>query len=142
MANTVDDACKEITGVVRAVTGIKAALDYPAGAPPVFPFSVCYPKTGSLQIGPPDTMKGLHTLTLSVYFSISGGLAETVKDLNPFVDSIGNALFKALKNGTFTNIQTFVGEEIPYSVNPKQYGGIDAMCIEFNPTVKLMATIS
>lgn len=142
MANTVNDACLEITTKLRAVTGIKAALDYPTGAPPVFPFAVCYPKTGSLVISPADTMKGLHTLSLCVYFSIGGGLAETVKDLTPFIDSVGNALFNALKTHAFTSIQTFVGEEISYSVAPRQYGAIDTMCIEFSPTIKLMATIS
>ena len=83
-----------IQDTVGAVTGIRAAPDYPPeNLNSIFPFSVCFPDTGEYDVGPGgvSVYRALHNIRLQIHFSRTD-LPKSLEAAIPYGDSIAKAL--------------------------------------------------
>ena len=119
---TLHDAIKEIQVVIGALNGIKRAPVNPPEQMDAFPFVVCYARTGVLKSGPIEQMTGLHDLIVELHMSREPDLPKVIGKLMDFSNLIPNALFLAIKNSTFTTVQTF--GPINYTFGPLGWGGV------------------
>lgn len=140
MANTVQDAVKDIAGVVRALAGIKQAPDYALDQINTFPFALVYPRVGTFETAPIEVQTGLHTIVIEIHVE-KKLLPNDIKRVIAYVDSVPAALHKALKDGTFSTVQTW--ETIRYEFGALGWGGMDTMGVRFYiERVKVQAVIA
>jgi hypothetical protein len=118
----VDDVIKGIMDIVGAVSGIRAAPDYPPESINVFPFAVCYPGTGRIIIEPAGVMKGLHEIVLEIHVARKD-LSRDVQAAIPFVDSIPLALCGDVTFGGTTS----TWGAIRYQFMPLGWNGVETI---------------
>jgi hypothetical protein len=135
------DAIREIQAVIQAVPGIRRAPSEPPEQITAFPFALAYTSAGTLQIGPPELMTGLHNIVCEIHISREAELARAIEDALRFSESIPMAIMKGLKDGTFTAFQTF--GEISYTFGPLGWGGLATIGFRFTITnVKIQSVIT
>lgn len=125
---TLQLAIDQIQDEVGALSGIRGAPDEPPDSINVFPFAVCYARSGSYYIGPPDVMTGLHTIVLELHVARKD-LARDVATAMGYAKSIPNAIYSALKDGSLTAISTL--GDIRYEFVPMTWAGQDTIGFRF-----------
>jgi hypothetical protein len=109
-----------IQDTVGAVTGIRAAPDYPPeNLNSIFPFSVCYPESGTYTEGPGgvSAYKALHNIKLQIHFG-RADLPKSVEAAIPYGDLIAKALL--IDPQINDSCDTF--DEILYTFGPLAWG--------------------
>lgn len=125
---SIESVVTQLQSVVADVSGIRAAPVYPPEAMNVYPFAVCYARSGSYQIGPPEVMTGLHTIVIEVHVA-RRDLARDVQNLIEYVDAVPAAIFAALADGQLTALSTIAN--IRYEFGPMGWAGVDTLGYRF-----------
>jgi hypothetical protein len=116
---TIVQAIAAIQDTVGAVTGIRVAPDYAPDNLSIFPASVVYPRTGTIDSGPAGNMKALHNFVIEIHvdrMNLQKDLARVI----PFGDSIPEAL---LDDPTIDGTISTFGV-IDYTFGPMTWGDI------------------
>lgn len=121
------DVLQEISTTLGSISGISLAPVYVPEEAKQFPIAIVYFGQGGIQQqGPPELRTALHPIMIELHVSLqNAGLERAVEQATPYVDSIPNALFKALKDGEWSTIQTF--ERIEDSFGEMVYGNLLTM---------------
>lgn len=108
-----------VQDIVGAVTGIRAAPDYPPdNIGGIFPISIVYPPRGNIKDGPGYLgMTALHQIVIELHFPRTD-LSKAVEASISYIDSIPNALFKDPTIGG--SASTF--EDIEYTFGSMSWG--------------------
>jgi hypothetical protein len=123
---TVQDVVQAIQDVVGAVTGIRAAPDYPPDSLGNLPAAITYAREGFINTGPFGIAESLHNIVIEIHFQNSD-LPKAVKTAMPYVDSIPAAL---TANPWLANTcETF--SRISYAFGAMEWGGIQTTGIRF-----------
>ena len=120
---TVQEAIDQIAADLRALTGIRGAPDEPPEQMAVYPFIVCYTRSGSWEIAPVGVRKGLHNIAVELHVARKD-LARDVQGAMAYSDSVPNALLKALTTSGdrfASTISTF--QRISYTFGPMEWAG-------------------
>lgn len=125
---SIESVVEELQGVVADISGIRAAPVYPPDAMSVYPFAVCYARSGVYQIGPPEVMTGLHTVVIEVHVARKD-LARDVAGVIGYADAVPAAIFAALADGTLTSTLTIA--TIRYEFGPLGWAGVDTLGYRF-----------
>lgn len=109
---TVQQAIAGLAEIVRAVDGVRGALDAPPDNLAGDYIAVCLMDAGVWEVGPAGMMRGLHDLKCIITVA-RRNLASDAKAVMPFVDSIPTAIFASPTLGgtveTFGSIRVDVG---------------------------------
>lgn len=119
-----------IQDMVGAVTGIRAAPDYPPeNLNGIFPVSIVYPPRGNIKGGPGYLgMTALHQVVIEIHFPRTE-LSKAVQASISYIDSIPNALFlDETLNGAASHF-----EDIDYEFGPMNWGEPPNMIQTFGP---------
>jgi hypothetical protein len=137
----VQSAIAEIQNVVGALTGIQDAPDYPPDQINAFPFAVCYARSGTHDIGPPELKTSLHNIVIEIHTSRQD-LPFSVESVVGYIDSVPNALFAKLQSATpFTAFETWGATR--YEFGPLDWGGVPTIGIRFTlEQVKIQTAIT
>lgn len=122
------DAIGEIQELIGALTGIRTAPDTPDESV-VFPAALTYLARGTFQNGPPEVMTGLHDIAIEIHVARGGSLARAVAECMPYAESVPDALWGALRDGTITELQTW--GSIDYVFGPAVWGGVPTVAFTF-----------
>ncbi len=137
---TLQSAIDEIQAQIRTLSGIRAAPDEPPDQISAYPFVVAYASSGEWRFQTPETKVGLHDIVVELHVARKD-LPRDVQNAMSYSDSIPNAIMLALKDGTFSAIETF--ERITYEFVSLGWGGVDTIGFRFTVVgVKLSSTIS
>lgn len=127
---TLAAAIGHIQATVGAVDGIRAAPAYPPDSMAVYPFTVCYPGSGTWE-RMSDWKKGLHTVNLEVHWARKD-LYRDVEKAAAFAETIPNAILSDPTLGGHCETITAVS----YSFGAMQYGGVDTIGYRYQVTFK------
>jgi len=137
---TLQSAIDEIQTEVRALSGIRSAPDEPPDQMGAYPFAVAYAGKGVWSSQTPETKVGLHDIVIELHVARKD-LARDVTSAMSYSDSIPNAIMLALKDGTFSAIETFA--DIAYEFVGMGWGGVDTLGFRFTVrAVKMSSAIS
>jgi len=125
---TLQKAIDQIQTEVGAISGIRAAPDEPPDQISVYPFAVCFADNGTYDIGPPEVMTGLHTITLELHIARKD-LTRDVQKAMVYAKSIPNAIYKGFTDGNLAAIATL--STIRYEFGALGWGGIDTLGFRF-----------
>jgi hypothetical protein len=125
---TLQGAIDQIQGQIMNVSGIRAAPSEPPEKLNMFPFAVCFTRSGIYQIGPPEVMTGLHVICIEVHVA-RRDLPRDIRAAMVYAKSIPNKVFSALKASSLTAISTL--GNIRYEFGPMAYGGQDTLGFRF-----------
>ena len=142
-ANPLQDMCNEIAAVVATVDGVRSATGVPPDQISVFPFADVYVAAGSWEGTRPNGMiTSVCTVNIDVHLSMAKGTPRNAEELHRLNYQIANALFKALKAGTFTAFATINALPFQLSVFPSGAGdGHDTVGYRFTAQVKIQGAI-
>jgi len=97
----IQDAINEIMDLVGALSGIKAAPDYPHEDASVFPFAIAYEGAGSWEFGAAGGSYGEKKALLSIVIELHVARVDLPRDAQKAVfysDAIPNAIMKGVRN--------------------------------------------
>ena len=131
---TLQQTVKEIQAIVRQLKAIRSAPIKPPEKAAAFPFAMCYAASGNFKpqtVGGGGTMIGLHNIVIEVHVARKD-LPRDYERAMVYAKLIPNAIHKAHRDGTFTDMETF--GQIDYVFGPMVYGDIDTIGFEFTMT--------
>src|SRR5688500_4439418 len=124
---TLDQARGAIHTLLAAeLTTVRYAPEHPTETLPAYPAMVVYTEGGSweIEVGG-QSMLGLARVMVEIHVSRGKSLHRSIDELQPFMDSVPNALIAALAAGTYA--QRFTFGVIDFEVLASNWGGIDTM---------------
>ena len=125
-------AIEAIQDKILAISGIKAASDYPPENVNQFPFAVTYAASGTFNIATYGRRKGLHTIHCEVHFA-RANLPTAIELAMPYLESIPNALLADPKlNSTVDTINA-----LRYSFGVLDWGGMKEAHIGFRLEIEV-----
>jgi hypothetical protein len=131
----VKDIRRVLINHVKALGGIKTAPDSPTEDVGVYPFAVCYPRTGYGQGGTPGVLKGFHRFFVEIHCSrtlLPQAIEQAEKYIEPFLLALLN---DPTLDDTVSNI--VVGSDsLTYDFGRLEWAGIETIGIRFTVTVK------
>lgn len=131
-------AIAAIQAVMRGMTGIRYAPDYPLDAINVYPYAVCFAGSGEWRQEPALWKKGLHTITLQVHWARKD-LPRDVGKAMLFAESIPNAI---MKDPTLAGTVDTVLDPISYTFGVLSWGGTENIGFEFKIMIKVQSAIT
>lgn len=102
----IQDAINEIMDLVGALSGMKAAPDYPPEDASVFPFAIAYEGAGSWEFGAAGGNYGEKKALLSVVVEVHVARVDLPRDAQKAVfysDAVPNAIMKGVRNNLLNN---------------------------------------
>jgi hypothetical protein len=125
-----ENAIKQVQTYIGSLKGIKGAPLEPPDAINNYPFSVCYPDTGTFEIAPTLSKKGLHAVVIELHVN-KKGVGASLATAIPFCAAIPNLLFSKLLNDNRWNgtIDTF--RSVSYAYGQFTYGGVETVGFKF-----------
>lgn len=132
MTEAIENTLIEITTVVRAVPGIKAAPINPNETQNEYPFAITYVSTGSVSGGAIGTTKSLNNIVIDLLKNRMN-LPDDLAILIPFLDTIPAALdAQVTGNGNRFNNTISAFGDITYSLIPQlDYAGVQMIGYRF-----------
>jgi hypothetical protein len=132
---TIAAATEEIRVIVnRGVDALRATELYPVDQVTRYPLAVVFPQAGTLKNGPPENMTGLHNINVMLIYPLEPGLQQSFERVTPLIDSVGTALWDALRAGEIGSaagansvIQTW--QDITYTVEDRSIAGSDYLVV-------------
>ncbi len=122
-----------IAAVVDAVSGIRVATSEPPETMNVDPFAVVFVMRGAAEVAPLGTRKTLTDIAIDV-LKVRKDLARDLSTLNPFVDTVTNALLAQVSGdtaGRFSNTISTFGR-VEYQLLPAvDYAGVQMIGYRF-----------
>lgn len=133
-------ALTQIQTVLGALSGVRSAPATPPEAINATPIILVYPAFGRFTWDTPEGKRGLHNVGIDVLTEATD-IARARTLLNPFVESIPNALFKGVRDNAFTAFSAF--GQIEYEFVSVKYAEIDYLGYRFVVTdLKIRDTIT
>lgn len=132
---TLSAAILDIQKKVAALEGIEAAPDSPTEGINVYPFSVCYAKSGQIEFASAGWGNYLHTLVCEIHLSRSM-LAEAVECALPYIESFVQSLMADPRLGNTVSTTN----QIRYLFGLLQWGDDNNIGVRFEIDVKITIT--
>ncbi len=102
------DVIANLQSKALAMTGIKAAPDYPPEDMSTFPFAICYPRTGEVNFGGQKWANNLDTVYMDLHIS-RAILPKAVEKAIPYRDTFAKKLMDdPTLGGTAKHITGFI----------------------------------
>lgn len=133
MTQPINLAVLGVATVVRAVSGIAQAFDYPPDQPNYSPFTVTYVSDGDLAAGPEGTRRDLLNIATDLLLPYTMKLDDAIQTLTPFLDTIPQAFLAEVSGagarfgGTIT---TFANTHISF-IPKTDYAGVEMRGYQF-----------
>ena len=132
-------AIEAIQDVCLAVSGVRAAPDYPPESANAFPFVACYPVSGSFVGGPMGAMKALHGIAVEVHVA-RRDLPNDVQTIIGYGETIAAALLNAPTLAS--TVDTIRADEgISYTFGGMQWGDTQTIGYRLVVPVKIITTL-
>jgi hypothetical protein len=129
-------AIQALQAHAMALSGMKAAPDYPPEAANVFPFSVAYPAKGRL-VGEAGWTKALHTIFVEIHCNRSI-LPKAVEQATGYLTAYpARLLADPTLGGQVDTILMSDGQPVVYEFGRLEWGGVPTVGIRFQVTFKL-----
>lgn len=119
---TVLSAVKGLAAIVRAVSGVRAAPDYPPDQMSEYPFAVTMARAGRFDFGVAGESKGLHDLVVQLHIARKD-LPVDVQAAMGYSDSVPLAIMGDVTLGG--NVSTF--QRISYEFGEMEYAGVQTV---------------
>src|SRR5678815_191969 len=137
-----DNAINEIVTVLRAVDGLQSVPFNPTEQMSYSTFGIVYPFSGTFNIGPIGTRKGLHSIAVDILTKRTD-IAKNFQTLRPLIDLVSYAILYQMSDGSRIfnqSIDTF--NELTYQWTSSDYGGVPIVGYHFLMTdVKILVNI-
>lgn len=124
MAEAIETAVEEIVNVLRTVSGLRNVPINPPETMSYEVFAVVYPFSGTFDIGPIGTRKGLHQISVDI-LTKRIDIAKSIAILKPLLDTVSYALISQVSTGgsIFNNsIDTY--SSLTYNWLSTDYAGV------------------
>lgn len=119
---TLTDAVKALAGIVRGVSGVRMAPNYPPDQASVFPFAVVMARAGTFAPGVAGESKALHDIVVQLHVARKD-LPVDVQAAMGFSDSVPLAIMdEPTWSGTISMYQ-----RISYEFGEMEYGGVQTV---------------
>jgi hypothetical protein len=123
---SLQDAIDDVNATVRALAGIKSALDYPPEQANEYPFWVAYMGNGVFTFDTYPATKGLHTIIGELHVARKD-LPNDISIAAPFVDSIPVAIMADVTLGGTVGLF----ENITYEFAAMRWDAVDTVGFRF-----------
>jgi hypothetical protein len=137
MTKSLAGAIEFIQATLEAEAAINFAPDYPPEAASLFPFSVCFPTTGSFRIQQAGWRTDLHTLVIEIHYAqtlLAPVIQKAVAELPGLVTAL---VADVTLGGTVDTIVTGETERIHYAFGQMEYGGKKTVGTQLRIPVKI-----
>jgi hypothetical protein len=130
---TLNEVVADVQRIVRGVEGIRKAPDSPPEKLGVYPYSVCYPRSGdtNLEYG---MIKGLHTIWLEIHIARKDMPRDTDRAME-YIKKVYSAIWEeyADSNSQFRDVLGGEGaiDNISYTFGVLNWLGIDTVGVRF-----------
>ena len=125
---TVQDAIEQIQQLLRTLEGVRAAPEYPPDITTATPVIVTFAQRGQWVGNTLDDVRGLHHIVIELRVA-HRDLSRAVETMMRYVDIIPLTLFRALRAGQLTAIETF--EAIDYEIGGDESGEVVTLRARF-----------
>jgi len=132
------DAIQDIILELREISDLRKVPDEPPENSNQFPFVIVYPGLGDYKTGPPGLVTGLHNIRMELHV-VRRDLPRDFEKVMNLIDEIPEKLYTTLKDGGFSNLETF--GNIEYEFSPLSYGGVDTLGVIYIITGVKVQTI-
>jgi len=126
MSDTLQNVCVQVATYLRALSGVRAAPDYPPDKIDPFPFVVVYPASGTWEFGVAGEKLGLHVLAVELHVARKDLPRDMQKALD-FGDRVPNLLMSKLHNDNKWNGKIDAFGRITYTFGTLGWNGISTL---------------
>lgn len=127
----IDQVCAQVQTYMKAAfAGLRAAPATLTDSANLYPFSSCFPASGTITTTSYPNKIALHKIALTIHMPAKD-TARNLEVLLPYVEAVPNLLFQKLWHDNYWNSTITTFESVDYAFVTVMYGGVSTHALQF-----------